>query len=39
LIGLYRIGSLVGLAFALLAVSLLYQRYVFRREPRKETQP
>jgi hypothetical protein len=31
--GLYRIGSLVGLAFALLAVSLLYQRFVFRREP------
>jgi hypothetical protein len=28
--GLYRVGSLVGLAFALLVVSLLYQRFVFR---------
>ncbi len=28
--GLYRVGSLCGLALALLLVSLLYQRYVFR---------
>lgn len=28
--GLYRVGSLVGLAFALLLVSMLYQRFVFR---------
>lgn len=31
LTGLYRVGSLFGLALALLAVSLLYQRFVFRR--------
>ena len=27
---LYRVGSLVGLAFSLIAVSLAYQRFVFR---------
>jgi uncharacterized membrane protein len=32
LTGLYRVGSLVGLALALFAVSLCYQRFVFRRE-------
>ena len=31
LTGLYRVGSLFGLALTLLAVSLLYQRFVFRR--------
>ncbi|MFO1008476.1 MAG: DUF2339 domain-containing protein [Planctomycetota bacterium] len=31
LTGLYRVGSLFGLAITLLAVSLLYQRFVFRR--------
>ncbi len=31
--GLYRVGSLAGLALALIAVSLFYQRFVFRREP------
>lgn len=30
--GLYRVASLLALAIALLAVSLLYQRFVFRRE-------
>jgi uncharacterized membrane protein len=30
---LYRIMSLVGLAVSLLSVSLLYQRFVFRRLP------
>ncbi len=30
--GLYRVASLLGLALSLLAVSLLYQRFVFRRE-------
>ena len=30
---LYRVASLVGLAVSLLLVSLLYQRFVFRREP------
>ncbi len=29
--GLHRVGSLLGLAAALLVVSLLYQRFVFRR--------
>jgi uncharacterized membrane protein len=29
--GLYRVGSLAGLALSLLAVSLFYQRFVFRR--------
>ena len=28
---LYRVAALVGLAMSLLAVSLLYQRFVFRR--------
>ena len=28
---LYRVGSLVGLAFSLIAVSLAYQRFVFRK--------
>jgi len=31
LTGLYRVGSLIGLALTLLAVSLVYQRFVFRR--------
>ncbi len=30
--GLYRVASLLGLALSLLSVSLLYQRFVFRRE-------
>lgn len=30
---LYRVGSLVGLAIALLAVSFLTQRFVFSKEP------
>jgi len=30
--GLYRVGSFLGLAVSLLAVSLLYQRFVFRKE-------
>ena len=30
---LYRVLSLVGLAFSLLLVSVLYQRFVFRRRP------
>jgi len=29
--GLYRVGSLFGLAISLLLVSLLYQRFVFPR--------
>jgi uncharacterized membrane protein len=33
LTGLYRILSFLGLAVALIAVSLLYQRFVFRRIP------
>jgi uncharacterized membrane protein len=33
LTGLYRVGSLVGLAVALFAVSLCYQRFVFKRAP------
>jgi uncharacterized membrane protein len=32
LTGLYRVASLLGLALTLLAVSLLYQRFVFRRD-------
>jgi uncharacterized membrane protein len=28
---LYRVAALVGLAFSLLLVSLVYQRFVFRR--------
>ncbi len=31
--GLYLVGSLAGLALSLFAVSLLYQRFVFRRVP------
>lgn len=31
--GLHRVGSLVGLALALLSVSVLYQRLVFRARP------
>jgi uncharacterized membrane protein len=34
---LYRVVSLVGLAVSLLLVSLLYQRFVFRR-PSSERQ-
>lgn len=30
---LYRVASLVGLAVSLMLVSLLYQRFVFRRDP------
>jgi uncharacterized membrane protein len=29
---LYRVGSLLGLAFSLIAVSLAYQRFVFRQD-------
>ncbi len=35
--GLYRVGSFLGLALSLLAVSLLYQRFVFRKEPERTT--
>jgi uncharacterized membrane protein len=35
LAGLYRVGSFLGLAVSLLVVSLLYQRFVFRK-PRPE---
>jgi hypothetical protein len=31
--GLYRVGSFLGLALSLLAVSWLYQRFVFRKVP------
>ena len=31
--GLYRVGSFLGLAVSLLAVSWLYQRFVFRKAP------
>jgi uncharacterized membrane protein len=34
LTGLHRILSFLGLAVALIAVSLLYQRFVFRKEPK-----
>ncbi len=34
---LYRVVSLVGLAVSLLLVSLLYQRFVFRRAPKDRT--
>ena len=34
---LYRVVSLVGLAVSLLLVSLLYQRFVFRRSPPDKT--
>ncbi|MGH7289060.1 MAG: DUF2339 domain-containing protein, partial [Myxococcota bacterium] len=30
---LYRVASLLGLALSLIAVSLAYQRFVFRSEP------
>jgi uncharacterized membrane protein len=33
---LYRVASLLGLALSLIAVSLAYQRFVFRREPNEE---
>lgn len=33
LTGIHRILSFLGLAIALIAVSLLYQRFVFRKEP------
>jgi len=33
---LYRVASLVGLAFSLMLVSLAYQRFVFSKRPRKE---
>jgi uncharacterized membrane protein len=38
---LYRVLSLLGLAFSLIAVSLAYQRFVFRKKPSapKEPQP
>ena len=32
---LYRVGSLVGLAVSLILVSLLYQRFVFRKAPQE----
>ena len=35
--GLYRVGSLTGLAVSLLVVSLFYQRFVFRGRPRVST--
>jgi len=34
--GLYRVGSLVGLALSLIIVSLIYQRFVFRLDPEEE---
>jgi len=33
---LYRVGALLGLALSLIAVSLVYQRFVFRRGPEGE---
>ncbi|MBI5363408.1 MAG: DUF2339 domain-containing protein [Planctomycetes bacterium] len=39
LTGLYRVGSFFGLAVTLLAVSLCYQRFVFRREPNDGERP
>jgi uncharacterized membrane protein len=39
LTGLYRVGSLAGLAVALFAVSLCYQRFVFRRAAARAAQP
>ena len=33
---LYRVGALLGLALSLIAVSLVYQRFVFRRAPGEE---
>jgi len=37
--GLHRVASLVGLALALLAVSVVYQRFVFRRAPAEPPGP
>jgi hypothetical protein len=37
--GLYRVASLLGLAIALLLVSLLYQRFVFRIAPKDDSRP
>ncbi len=37
--GLYRVGSLFGLAISMLLVSLLYQRFVFPRNQIEESQP
>ena len=34
---LYRVASLVGLAVSLILVSLLYQRFVFRKAPQERT--
>ncbi len=34
---LYRVASLLGLAVSLIAVSLVYQRFVLRREPPEES--
>jgi uncharacterized membrane protein len=34
---LYRVASLVGLALSLIVVSLLYQRFVFRKTPGEES--
>ena len=36
--GLYRVASIAALAIALLSVSLLYQRFVFRGEERDESE-
>ena len=36
---LYRVGSLVGLAFSLLTVSVLYQRFVFRPDTSHDKTP
>ena len=35
--GLYRVGSFLGLALSLLAVSWIYQRFVFRKAPEAAT--
>ncbi len=37
--GLYRVGSLLGLAFSLIAVSLAYQKFVFGRESERDASP
>ena len=37
--GLYRVGSLFGLAVSMLLVSLLYQRFVFPRAQGEKSQP
>ncbi len=36
---LYRVASLVGLAFSLILVSLAYQRFVFGKDSRSESSP